>query len=464
MGLTRSFVITHLVGLLISSVSALEVGVEILDEETKEPLGLPYLKVCRPPDSNPAWGPIVIDPLVTFCELQGPEASLGVGMESDWKIRTSSRRPEGDLKFTYLNLAGPMGISMSNDPDRAASSWFGYGTNSYKNHEASVFEVAREDADGNRVPQTINFENPLQVGDILEWAGPSGFEGDYQLRIGSNTEGGVQRIMRSDKPVHDYLPIRLVVLELHETEVLEELLPERVVRNPGQQSIGQSYLPDQRPEAAARKSQGFMGSMWNKVTNIGSKKVPEKEIEESKEEIRYNDPSESKVWDPKYENPFDKPYMGSRINKDVVKDELESKSMWNSFWGGKGKDKDKRKGTEDVIPPRPITHARQPIRDEDTEAPEKKTGVIRSLIDRVVPKIKVPDILSGKADKDYPLAKPVEAELVSSNVPVDVPKEVEELVEENVEEDEDNVDTLAESTFYGKGTFGSNLGPGNDVL
>ncbi|KAF3124149.1 hypothetical protein TWF569_001347 [Orbilia oligospora] len=450
MGLTKPFVFVPLIGLLISSVSALEVGVEILDEETKLPLGLPYLKLCRPPDSNPSWPVIVIDPLVTFCETVGPGISMGVGMEPDWKARTSLRRPEGDIPFTYLYLVGPQsGIPLTNDPDRGSSSWFGYGTNSYKNYEASIFEVARTDANGERVPQTINFENPLQVGDILEWAGPNGFEGDYQLRLGSNTEGGIQRIMRSDKPVYDFLPIRLVVLELHEAEVLEELPPERVVRNPkpevisavlediaveedvipepGPQGIVQSYLPDQRPERPS-KDPGLGRSLLN-MMGFGGKKPREERVEESKEEVRYNDPSKSKGWDPKYTNPFDKPPAGSRINKDVVKDEpTKSTSRW-------------------------------PIKDLDTETfVEKATGTVMSLIQRIP---KIPNILPKKVDKDYPLAKPVEVPVpVIDNIPVNVPKEGEDLLEEN---DED-IDVLRQSSAYGRNLFGDNGGPGNDVL
>ena len=95
----------------ISSVSSLEVGVEILYEETKESLGLPYMKgemhplyisldsfdsvalswywfsktrsfwtVCRAPDSDPSWAPIVINPLVNFCKTTGPGISMGVGI------------------------------------------------------------------------------------------------------------------------------------------------------------------------------------------------------------------------------------------------------------------------------------------------------------------------------------------------------------------------------------------------
>ncbi|KAF3110214.1 hypothetical protein TWF594_010138 [Orbilia oligospora] len=478
MGLTKPFVFVPLIGLLISSVSALEVGVEILDEETKLPLGLPYLKLCRPPDSNPSWPVIVIDPLVTFCETVGPGISMGVGMEPDWKARTSLRRPEGDIPFTYLYLVGPQsGIPLTNDPDRSSSSWFGYGTNSYKNYEASIFEVARTDANGERVPQTINFENPLQVGDILEWAGPNGFEGDYQLRLGSNTEGGIQRIMRSDKPVYDFLPIRLVVLELHEAEVLEELPPERVVRNPkpevisavlediageedvipepGPQGIVQSYLPDQRPERPS-KDPGLGRSLLN-MMGFGGKKPREERVEESKEEVRYNDPSKSKGWDPKYTNPFDKPPAGSRINKDVVKDEpTKSTSRWGNLWGN---DKSNGKGTEEVIQPRPVTHSRQPIKDLDTETfVEKATGTVMSLIQRIP---KIPNILPKKVDKDYPLAKPVEVPVpVIDNIPVNVPKEGEDLLEEN---DED-IDVLRQSSAYGRNLFGDNGGPGNDVL
>ncbi|KAK6347822.1 hypothetical protein TWF718_005646 [Orbilia javanica] len=471
MGLTRPFIFAHLTGLLISSVSALEVGVEILDEETKEPLGLPLLKVCRPPDSEPSWGPIVIDPLLDFCETTGPGISMGVGMESNWKARTSLRRPEGEIPYTYLYLVGPQsGIPMTNDPDRATSSWFGYGTNSYKNHEASIFEVARTDADGVRMPQTINFENPLQVGDILEWAGPNGFEGDYQLRLGSNTEGGIQRIMRSDKPINDFLPIRLVVLELHETEVLEELPPERIVQNPQpevisleedvaveedipvqQQSITQSYLPDQRPERPS-KGPGLGRSIFNKFGFGGAKQSGDVRVEESKEEVRYEDPSKIKGWGTKYANPFDQPSTGTRINKDVVKDEPStSKSRWGGFWGkGKGKE------TEEVIQPRPVTHAREPIKDPvNTESwVEKGTGTVKSLLQRI-PTIKIPNILPAKVEKN-PLAEPAPLlDPVIDNIPV--------ILDESVEDDEE-IDILRQSSAYGKNLFGDNGGPGNDVL
>ncbi|KAK6501155.1 hypothetical protein TWF481_009003 [Arthrobotrys musiformis] len=473
MGLTRSFVLAHLAGLLvISSVSALEVGVEILDEETKEPLGLPLLKVCRPPDSDPSWGPIVIDPLVEFCETTGPGIAAGVGMESDWKARTSLRRPEGDIPYTYLYLVGPQsGMPMSNDPDRGTSSWFGYGTNSYRNHEASIFEVARSDADGNRIPQTINFENPLQVGDILEWAGPNGFEGDYQLRLGSNTDGGIQRIMRSDKPINDFLPIRLVVLELHEAEVLEELPPERIVRNPqaevisedvvveeekqqeedipAPQEIIQTYLPDQRPDLGR--------SILSKFGFGSAKQNNDVILEESKEEVRYDNPSKIRGWGTRYTNPFSQPAVNKPIDKDVIKDEpVPSKSRWGGLWG-------KGKKTEEVIQPqpRPVTHAREPIKDVNTETfIDKGTGTVRSLLQRI-PTIKIPSILTrADKDKDYPLAQPIPApDVVIDELPVKVDSEG-----GDVEEEDEEIDILRQSSAYGKNLFGDNGGPGNDVL
>ncbi|KAK6357895.1 hypothetical protein TWF730_007252 [Orbilia blumenaviensis] len=477
MGPSRRYLaLAHFAGLLLSGVSALEVGVEILDEETKEPLGVPLLKVCRPPDSDPSWGPIVIDPLVDFCETTGPGIAMGVGMLPDWKARTSMRRPEGDIPYTYLYLVGPQsGIPMTNDPDRATTSWFGYGTNSHKNHEASIFEVARTDSQGVRVPQTINFENPLQVGDILEWAGPNGFEGDYQLRLGSNTDGGIQRIMRSDKPINDFLPIRLVVLELHEAEVLEELPPERrpqmtesvipMIEDPlasqeedivEQQEIIQTYLPDQRPErpaAGQRAGPGLGRSILNRFGfgGGGAKQTGDTRVEESKEGTRANDPSKIKGWGVSYANPFDQPSASRiQINKDVVKDE-SPKSRWGGFWG-KGKNKE-----EEVIPvrPRPVTHAREPIKDVNTESwVEKGTGTVKSLLQRL-PTIKIPNILPK--DKDYPQEKVIEQDPVIDEVPVKVGSDEEDG-------DEEEIDILRQSSAYGKNLFGDNGGPGNDVL
>ncbi|KAF3916245.1 hypothetical protein ABW21_db0200843 [Orbilia brochopaga] len=248
---SRIVPLVPLASLLIRSASALRVGAVLLDEQTRQPLGLDPWIVCRPPDNHPEWGIEIIDPLVTLCAAAGPEGMMngGQGLMEDWKLRASERAPP-DADYTYVYLVGTVSpIPMTNNPEKPRTSWFGYGVNSFPDYEASVFEVTRAGIDGRRVPQKITPTNPLQVDDYLEWAGPNGvnLQGDYQLRMGSNSEvGGIQRIARSDRPYRNYPPIRLTVLELDETDLLDD--PSTLDKLPGLNIIT-DYVPvSQKPQ------------------------------------------------------------------------------------------------------------------------------------------------------------------------------------------------------------------------
>ncbi|KAK6532295.1 hypothetical protein TWF281_006486 [Arthrobotrys megalospora] len=474
MGLSRSFIFAHFAGLLFSSVSALELGAEILDEETKEPLGFDLLQVCRPPDIAAYWGPIVIDPMAdrVFCETTGPGIAAQMTMHSDWKWRISMRRPADEgIRYTYIHLVGPeSSIPMTNDPRRPTGTWFGYGVNSYKGYEASIFEVVRKDADGNLIPQTISFENPLQVGDALEWAGPNDVEGDYQLRVGSNTDTGVKRIMRSDKPINDFPPIRLVVLRLHEADVLAELPPERIPRKPKpeitsvQEAIAMeerdtpapqpNYVPTGRGSGISRgKEPSLIGSMARSVVSkfgfgggkSGGGRGDEESKEETKKEIQ-NNPSGGKGLDISYEDPFSSKI---KFDKNVVED-APSKFRWSSFWGGKGKGKEVEEVTqEEVIRPRPVTHAREPIQEEDPETWfQKGTGHVKSLFQRIPP-IKIPNVFQ-RGEQEEP-KEPEEQEPETLDVD-DLP--------DPESDEEDANDNLLQSSPNKYGDYG----PANGVL
>ncbi|KAK6543345.1 hypothetical protein TWF694_000096 [Orbilia ellipsospora] len=429
--------------------------VPVKDETTLEDKLKELLNICRPPDDHPEWGVIVIDPTETLCALRGPEAATGgQGMLDDWKWRISVRRPEGNIPYTYVHLVGPVSsIPMTNNPDKPSNSWFGYGVNNYKDYEASIFEVARYDEYGNRVPQAISFENPLTIGDILDWAGPNGEDmDDYQLRLGSNTEGGVQRIMRSDEPLYDFPPIRLVVTELDEADIVEDLdsldlgepeLPiniggglDDIIRNHHKPPVTQapeikvSYIEDVANFGPSRLGHarevppgvGLGRSLLNKLTFGATKAQPQ--TPEPKEDLpmKYKDPSKS------------------RVGGEVIVEKPKTKSRWGGLFG-KGKD-------AKVEAPKPMGHAREPILEDKPALIDQAvnwfgqgTSTVKSLLQRI-PKPK-------KKEKN-----PI---LVKEKIQVD-----------EVAEDEDQ-DLMHQSSFkipanYGSNAFGGNVDFGNEGL
>ncbi|KAF3927604.1 hypothetical protein AA313_de0208055 [Arthrobotrys entomopaga] len=412
----------------------------------------------------------------TLCALQGPEAATGgQGMLDDWKWRTSMRRPEGDVPYTYVHLVGPVSsMPMTNNPDKPSNSWFGYGVNNYKDYEASIFEVARYDEYGNRVPQAISFENPFTIGDILEWAGPNGEDiDDYQLRLGSNTEGGVQRIMRSDEPIYDFPPIRLVVTELDEADIVEDLdsleleEPETLVSTENDfsniikdyykpQAVQDSGIKVSRVEDIANAGPARMGharevppgvglgrSLLNKFT-FGTTKA-QSQPEESKEDstAKHNDPSKIKGWGNRF-NPFrggPKPQVEEedvQIDKEPIIEKPKTQSRWGSLFG-------KGKGAKEEVP-RPMGHAREPILEEKPALIDQAvnwlgqgTGTVKSLLQRI-PK--------PKKKEEQPV-----------------------VVEEKIQVDEvvEDLDPMLQSSFkipsnYGSDAFGGNVDFGNEGL
>ncbi|EPS38453.1 hypothetical protein H072_7804 [Dactylellina haptotyla CBS 200.50] len=455
----------------LSLVSALRIGVEFLDEDTRKPLGLPPWQVCRPPDEHPEWGVIVIDPTVTLCALQGPEAATdGQGMEEDWKWRSSFRRPADFATYTYVHIVGPVSsIPMSNNPDKPSTSWFGYGVNSYKDYEASIFEVTRYSEDGNGTPQSISLANPLAVGDILEWAGPnSGDLEDYQLRLGSNTEGGTQRIMRSDDPVHDFPPIRLTVIQLDEMDILEDpeafayregrLLEDQeplidigdridsIVKNHKKQAaiaseaIEDSEISSESRSASGSRRGGLGRSLLSKLT-FGTTNV--QSPEESKEEIRppkARDPAEIKGWRSRL-NPFKaatKPQMveNTQVDNGVISENVKSKSRWGGLFG-----KGKVTKTDVVASVEPeIIPIENPVVKEPADIPVQ-ASTVKSLLQRL------PKIMKQK-HREPP------------NVLEDQGDVIEEIDEE---------EALRQSSFkpplnYGSDVFGGNVDFGNEGL
>ncbi|KAF3910356.1 hypothetical protein ABW20_dc0100055 [Dactylellina cionopaga] len=378
------------------------------------------------------------------CALQGPEALTGgQGMEEDWAWRNYPWRKDMDHrnKNSFIYLVGPRtGIPLTNDPSRPTESWFGYSVNAYKGdtYEPSIFEVTRKE-NGEEELQTINFANPLLKDDVLVWAGPNNVKDadgsyfDYQLRLGSNTDGGTQRLMRSDEPIRNFPPVRLVVTKIDEADVLDPANDEYVEIEPLYFDTSKSVkiLPKEPPkyekldddlisvlsknDEEVPAGYGGVGIVPEKPSlgrsllrkfPFGKKQSEVKpQFEEKKESLpEPGDSSNTKGWGTRY-NPFKetgvKPQPVEKIEVDEkVISEKPAKSFLGSLFG-KSKTSEVKERKEEVI--RPMGHAREPIVEDILVQPNwfsKQTGAVRSLLQRL-PKGNTPATL--QRDREHPV-------------------------------------------------------------
>ncbi|EWC44737.1 hypothetical protein DRE_06515 [Drechslerella stenobrocha 248] len=304
--------------LFVYAASALRIGVEYLDEVTKQPLNVPLWQVCRAPANAPEWGIRIIDPETTKCSDLGERRLFrGMGMQEEFELVPSVNQPDRveSQQYGYYNLVGPhSGTPITNHPSRPINTWFEFGVDAENYFEPSEFTVSRAMPDGTRLPQLINSENPLRPGDVFEWIGPNRDLGtDHQLRRAADDISlPIEfRIARSDEPVDDWLPIRLVVMQEPVTDIVQQQIADgldpyapsmgestfsrlnskmkeeetlaNIANEPEQDQIGRSRLKTMAKNVAT-SAKDLGKSLWNNLPIVGRK--GQAQDEESKEDSR----------------------------------------------------------------------------------------------------------------------------------------------------------------------------------